>query len=141
MKIINRIFEYIEFKGIKPTRFEKNLGFSNGYLGTQLKRNADLGESVLNKIINYCLDINIEWLITGNGEMLKKSEVLEQRNDAANDNLKLFFERYESLNEKIGALNKKIWELESENKHLKDELSVRKKTIDLDIETEGIGIG
>ena len=71
MKAIARLHEYIDYKGSKPTRFEKELGLSNGYLGTQLKRNADLGESIINKIIDYCLDINPEWLLTGKGDMLK----------------------------------------------------------------------
>ena len=76
MKAIERLYKYIDYKGNKPTRFEKELGLSNGYLGTQLKRNADLGESVLNKIIDYCLDINPEWLLTGRGEMIKSDENL-----------------------------------------------------------------
>jgi repressor LexA len=70
MKTINRFFEYIEFKGIKPTRFEKENSLSNGYLGTQLKRNADLGEGVINKIIDNCLDLSCDWLLTGKGSML-----------------------------------------------------------------------
>ena len=79
MKAIERLYKYIDYKGNKPTRFEKELGLSNGYLGTQLKRNADLGESVLNKIIDYCLDINPEWLLTGKGEMLKQDESLKSK--------------------------------------------------------------
>ena len=71
MKAIERLYKYIDYKGYKPTRFEKELGLSNGYLGTQYKRSADLGESVFNKIIDYCLDINPEWLLTGHGTMLK----------------------------------------------------------------------
>lgn len=69
-KIINRIFQYLEFKGIPPTRLEKEIGLSNGYLGTQLKRNADIGESVLLKIIDNCRDLNYSWLILGKGEMI-----------------------------------------------------------------------
>jgi len=72
MKIIDRLYQYFDFKGIKPTAFEKKIGLSNGYLGLQRKRNADIGESILIKIIDYCLDINPIWLITGNGEMLKQ---------------------------------------------------------------------
>ena len=79
MKAIKRLYEYINYKECKPTRFEKKLGLSNGYLGTQLKRNADLGESVFNKIIDYCLDLNPEWLLTGNGEMLKEEEATEKK--------------------------------------------------------------
>lgn len=71
MKAINRVIQYIDSKGINNSSFEKKCGLSNGYLGTQLKRNADLGEGVLNKILDNCLDISPEWLLTGRGEMLK----------------------------------------------------------------------
>ena len=70
MKAINRIFEYISVKGLKPTRLEKEIGLSNGYLRTQEKREADLGEGVLLKILDYCLDLNPIWLLTGKGNML-----------------------------------------------------------------------
>lgn len=70
-KIISRLFTYLRKKGIPHTRFEKEIGLSNGYLNTQLKRNSDLGESVIRKIIDYCLDIDPVWLLTGRGSMLK----------------------------------------------------------------------
>lgn len=76
-KIISRLLDYLAVKDIPPTRFEKNIGLSNGYLNTQKKRNADLGESVIKKIIDYCLDVNIEWLITGQGNMLKEEQEME----------------------------------------------------------------
>lgn len=71
MKSIERVYEYIDYKDLKPTRFEKELGLSNGYLGTQLKRKGNLGEEILNLIVDNCLDLNPEWLLTGRGEMLK----------------------------------------------------------------------
>jgi hypothetical protein len=64
MKAIERICQYIEFKGYKPTHFEKEIGLSSGYLSVQKKRNADIGESVINKINDYCLDMNLDWLLT-----------------------------------------------------------------------------
>lgn len=70
-KAIHRLFEYLALKGQKHTRAEKDWGLSNGYLNTQLKRGADLGEGVIVKIVNYCLDLNIEWLLTGKGECIK----------------------------------------------------------------------
>lgn len=71
MKIINRIYEYLEYKDIPPTKFEKDIGLSNGYLGVQRKRSADIGESVIIKIIDNCRDLSLEWLILGVGSMLK----------------------------------------------------------------------
>lgn len=75
MKAINRVYKYIDYKGIKPTPFESKIGLSNGYLGKQLKRNADLGEGVLIKIIENCPEINPEWLLTGKEPMLKRDIV------------------------------------------------------------------
>lgn len=71
MKAIDRVYEYFAYKKIKPTRLEKQIGISNGYFGTQLKRKSNLGEGVLNKILESCLDLNPSWLLTGNGHMLK----------------------------------------------------------------------
>lgn len=71
-KIISRLFTYLKYKSIPHTRFEKEIGLSNGYLNTQLKRNSDLGESVIKKIIDNCLDVDTIWLLTGRGSMLKE---------------------------------------------------------------------
>lgn len=70
MKAIERLYQYLETKGIKPTNFEKEMGLSNGYLSIQKKRKADIGESVLKKITEYCRDLNPTWLLTGEGDML-----------------------------------------------------------------------
>ncbi|MDR2223600.1 MAG: peptidase S24 [Flavobacteriaceae bacterium] len=75
MKAIERIIQYIDLKGLTNSSFEKKTGLSNGYIGTQFKRNADLGEGVLNKILDNCLDINPEWLLTGKGSMLKPNSL------------------------------------------------------------------
>jgi len=43
MKAINRLYEYLDFKGVKPTYFGEKIGLANGYLSTQRKRGADMG--------------------------------------------------------------------------------------------------
>jgi len=105
MKAIDRLFEYIESKGIRHTRFEKELGLSNGYLKTQQKRGADLGESVLLKIIDYCLDINPIWLLTGKEEMIKDSTLLVSRNFIHEEPFKGGAPFYEDLQVSAGNLN------------------------------------
>jgi hypothetical protein len=76
MNVIERLFQYFEFKDIKPTRFEKEVGLSNGYLGKQYRRNADIGTGILIKIIDFCPELSIEWLLFGNGEMIKPPNIL-----------------------------------------------------------------
>ncbi|MBC7845757.1 MAG: hypothetical protein H7Y10_04615 [Flavobacterium sp.] len=73
MKAIERLNRFIDYKGVKPAVFEREVGLSNGYIGKQLKRNADLGEGILIKILENCPEINPEWLLTGKGEMLKEA--------------------------------------------------------------------
>jgi RNA processing factor Prp31 len=70
MKAIDRLYEYFEYKGIKPTNLEREIQLSNGYFSIQRKRKADIGETALKKITDYCRDLNPTWLLTSNGEML-----------------------------------------------------------------------
>ena len=77
MKAINRIKQYIDYKGFSNSYFEKKNNLSNGYIATQIKRNADLGESILLKILDNSLDIDPIWLLTGKGNMLKDNVDME----------------------------------------------------------------
>ncbi len=63
-----RIIEFIKYKGIGQTKFEKAVGLSNGYLN-QL-RHAPSYEKI-QMIIGTFPDLNEVWLLTGEGEMLK----------------------------------------------------------------------
>ncbi len=71
MKAIDRLYFYLESQDIKPTVFEREIGFSSGYLSNMKKRNADIGESLMNKVVDYCHLLSAEWLLTGRGDMLK----------------------------------------------------------------------
>ena len=81
MKAIERLYEYLDYKKLKPTALEKEIGLSNGYISVQKKRNADMGEGALNKIIDYCRDINPLWLLTGEGSMLRADKSEEKKEE------------------------------------------------------------
>ena len=70
MSIQERILQYIDLKKITPYKFCKDLGLSMGYLD---KRGA-IGTDKYLKIIECFTDINPEWLLNGDGEMLKNNK-------------------------------------------------------------------
>lgn len=71
MKAINRLVQYLDFKGIKNSHLESAISLSNGYINTQIKRGSDIGEGILVKILDYCPDLNPMWLLAGKGDMIK----------------------------------------------------------------------
>lgn len=73
-KAIDRLYTYMDSKGIKPAQAERGFSLSNGYLSKQKKRGGDLGESVLLLILENSPDLSPEWLLTGEGEMLRDSQ-------------------------------------------------------------------
>ena len=70
------MFQCFDFKNIKPARLEKELGLGNGYFGIQLRREADIGSSILEKIFDNCRDLDPDWLIAGNGTMIRSSDAI-----------------------------------------------------------------
>ncbi|WP_343613873.1 S24 family peptidase [Flavobacterium sp.] len=63
-----RVREYLDYKGITKYKFCNDLGFSNKFLDNS----SNMGTDKACKILHYYPDINSEWLLTGNGPMLKE---------------------------------------------------------------------
>lgn len=68
MNLKDRILKFISVKGITVQVFEKESGLSNGAVS---KMGDNTRRSTIDKISNAFPDINRDWLLTGNGEMLK----------------------------------------------------------------------
>lgn len=71
---LTRIKEYIDYKGVNNSTFEKEVGMSNGSFASQLKNNKTIGVDKLENILKIYPDINPSWLLTGQGSMLKTQE-------------------------------------------------------------------
>lgn len=70
MRVIDRLNQYLEAKRITAYAFERACGVANGYLGKQLKGKGSIGSDILEKISQEYPDLNLVWLITGQGKML-----------------------------------------------------------------------
>lgn len=62
-----RMREYLDYKGITKYKFCNDLGFSNKFLDNS----SNMGTDKACKILHYYPEINSEWLLTGNGSMIK----------------------------------------------------------------------
>lgn len=87
MDAASRLRTYIEERGISVRKFEITCGFKNGWVG-DLKSSIKL--SSISVIHRNFEDLNIEWWLTGDGEMIRPAQsepsdlvsVLRKENDS-----------------------------------------------------------
>lgn len=66
-----RLAQYLALVGISERDFNRRTGFSNGLLGNAVKNGRALGSDKLERVIHAFPDLQPEWLLTGNGPMLR----------------------------------------------------------------------
>lgn len=79
-----RLKTFISSINLTNAAFEKSLGLSNGYINSMRK---GLGYDKLEQISNMYTDLNMGWLLTGEGEMLKSSSSKEEPAPITNERL------------------------------------------------------
>ena len=99
MKPIERIAMYLQFRAITPHSFERKIHLSNGYFSKQIKNLGSVGSDILVKIYNSYPDLNMLWVLTGEGLM-----ILDDREAQPDSKLGEFSNRYESENRKLKSL-------------------------------------
>lgn len=122
MKPIERIAIFIHFKKISPHAFEQKIDLSNGYFSKQLKHLGSVGSDILIKIYQAYPELDILWILTGEGQMLKEEGQKSQRVDDII--LGDFTNKYTSE-------NKKLKKLENDFDKLQISLSDKEKIIGL----------
>lgn len=63
-----RILQFINYKGISNREFEIKCGMSNGYINSMRK---GLGTLKIEQVLKQYPELNRNWLMTGEGEMLR----------------------------------------------------------------------
>ena len=115
-KLKERVCQYCEYMNIRVSQFEKKAGLSNGYFNQVSKKPSDFK---LDAIAKAHPNLDIDWLCTGRGEMIKDNTSLSQptpvadaipvQDDALVAELRAQIERLESkidnLNQEIGEKN------------------------------------
>lgn len=69
MSVKERVKKYAKYSKITVKAFEESIDSSNGYVNAISK---SIGIDKISLIIEKYSNLNIEWLLTGKGDMLKK---------------------------------------------------------------------
>lgn len=72
MSVKERIKKFIQTQKITVIEFERSINASNGYVNSIHK---SIGIDKLNDILEKYPNLNIEWLLSGKGEMIKKDYI------------------------------------------------------------------
>lgn len=110
----NRLKAFIDHLGTSITAFEARIGVSKGALAKPIKNGKTVGVEVLEKIFNEYPDVNLEWLVAGEGAMLKDVNVIIAASDS-DENVTLSKDEYIDLQRKaLQNQDERIAELERE---------------------------
>lgn len=122
MKPIERIAIFIHFKKITPHAFEQKIELSNGYFSKQLNHLGSVGSDILIRIHHTYTDLDILWVLTGEGQMIKEAGQQSQQIDDI---------ILEEFTNKYTNENKKLKKLENDFDKLQTSLSDKEKIIGL----------
>lgn len=119
--IFSRIKEFIDFLEISNNEFGRTIGCSSAQITQMLTHKKNFGiDKLLNIISNYP-NLNPNWLLTGEGSMLRDNDCLkiERKTEVNKDDL--LHKMYSDLHNELDQKNHELQELKNELKELREE--------------------
>ena len=114
--MIQRLKQFIEYKGISVRKFEQNCDIKISTIQTAITKNTAIGSDKLIKIAENFRDLNMNWLFLGVGSMINDGDYnynepspKTQKNTKTDENTNIL----------ILELTRQIKELTAENAVLK----------------------
>lgn len=120
MAVKERLIDYLEYKGISKSEFGRIIGVSSAFVTSMRK---SIQPDKVESIANSFPDLNINWLMTGEGEMLKTAKGGEL-NDSSAD-ISSLKQAIQTQSVAIRALNKAVELQEGELK--RKEIDLKRK--------------
>lgn len=79
MNVKNRLLEFVAYTGLSKRKFQEKINVSNSYIQNI---SEGIGADVMNRISIQFPELNISWLLTGEGDMLNYSHKQEFLNSS-----------------------------------------------------------
>lgn len=133
-----RLIEYLNHKKVSKSAFCTSIGVSHAYITSMRK---SIQPDKLEKISEYYPDLNINWLMTGEGEMIKseKQEITLKSESSVFDSLR---DTIENLKEMVRSQNEIIRCQNEFMKELREEMDrMRKNDAHPDDGVSGADVG
>lgn len=106
--MITRLSELIEHKGLSVRAFEKSINASDGMIRRAINNSTDIQSKWLAVIAEIYHDVNLEWLITGRGEMIKTEVIQTLEYKEILSYLRERENEIKNLNREIGRLEEQL---------------------------------
>lgn len=84
---IDRFDKYMKYKGLNDNKVTVQLSLSVGLIGKSRQKGRDLSDAAIEKILNFYADLNRNWLLIGEGEMLNSNKDLAINQENQGNNL------------------------------------------------------
>lgn len=124
-----RIQQYIDYKGLKNNEVEAIMVVSGGLIKKNIKEGSQINGKALENFLVHYKDANPEWIMTGRGEMIKKSGLtliekerlkeLEIENTRLEEELSSIKLKYNRNNERLIIMQDTVIGLQEEINNLK----------------------
>ena len=76
MDVKSRIKAFIKYKNIPTKQFEEKCGLSNGYISSM---RSGFGTNKLEQVLNEFPELNRNWLLFGEGQMIKDKDAITEK--------------------------------------------------------------
>lgn len=86
IEFFERLDKFMIYKGLNDNKITIETGISNGLIGKARKKGGGISLENISKILNTYPELSVEWLLTGNGDMLKENNQ-KQKNMGDNSTL------------------------------------------------------
>ena len=117
-----RLDMFMRYRGLNDNKISLTAGISNGLIGKGRKRGG-ISQENISKLIHAYPELDANWLLTGQGSMLREQSAPEVAPPPSEPAFPGFIEKIQDLSVKVGRL-------EAENEHLRAVIEAKQREIE-----------